>query len=52
MRHSAQTYGAHVTLRGDDAAHVVLDAKDQAITPGQYAVFYDGDVCLGGGVIV
>jgi len=31
---------------------VKLVKRDQGIAPGQFAVFYDGDVCLGGGVIV
>jgi len=34
-----------------DVMRVTLDAAARAVTPGQYAVFYDGEVCLGGGVI-
>jgi len=37
---------------GDDEILVTFDQPQRAITPGQAAVFYDGDVVVGGGWIV
>ena len=39
-----------VQRRGDDL-EAAFDAPQWAPTPGQYLVLYDGEVCLGGGVI-
>jgi tRNA-specific 2-thiouridylase len=40
-------------VNGPDASHFSLrfDEAQWAVTPGQSAVLYDGDVCLGGGII-
>jgi tRNA-specific 2-thiouridylase len=38
-------------VEADGAFRLSFDAPQWAVTPGQSAVLYDGEVCLGGGVI-
>lgn len=40
-----------VSRDGSDACLVHFDEAQRAVTPGQSVVFYQGEVCLGGGVI-
>jgi len=40
-----------VALRSGGGVRASFDAPQWAPTPGQYLVLYDGEVCLGGGVI-
>ncbi|MBQ8164572.1 MAG: tRNA 2-thiouridine(34) synthase MnmA [Clostridia bacterium] len=42
---------ATVIPTGDKTVHIIFDEPQRAITPGQAAVLYDGDVVLGGGTI-
>ncbi len=49
-RHTEQPCLIHRT--GKDSVILEFDTPQRAPSPGQSAVFYDGDVVLGGGVIV
>lgn len=51
IRYKAQPSPATVTPLGGDCIRVEFDDALRDITPGQGAVLYDGDVCLGGGLI-
>jgi len=51
FRYRQPDQGITLTFTGDDAVDVVFDEPQKAITPGQSVVFYDGEICLGGGII-
>jgi tRNA-specific 2-thiouridylase len=51
IRYAHQAALATVTPLGADAIRVRFDEPQYAVTPGQAAVCYDGDIVLGGGWI-
>ena len=50
LRHRQPLQAARAVIHGDKA-RIVFDAPQRAITPGQAAVLYQGEVCLGGGPV-
>ncbi len=53
LRHGANSYDCELNAAaGSQLMQVTLGSKDRGVAPGQFAVFYDGDYCLGSGVIV
>ena len=51
VRYRQSEQPAVLSVEGD-IVHIVFDQPQRAITPGQAAVVYDGDVVLGGGTII
>lgn len=51
FRYRQPDQGVTLTWQEDGNVHVQFDVQQKAITPGQAVVFYDGEVCLGGGTI-
>jgi tRNA-specific 2-thiouridylase len=52
IRHRHQAAPATIEQSEADEVLVIFDEPQRAVTPGQAAVFYDGDVVVGGGWIV
>ncbi|MDO7908108.1 tRNA 2-thiouridine(34) synthase MnmA [Paenibacillus sp. JX-17] len=51
FRYRQPDQGVTLNWNEDGTVHLVFDERQKAITPGQAVVFYDGEVCLGGGTI-
>lgn len=52
MRHGPHKHTALLVPNGDSGtAKITLSERDQGIAPGQFAVLYQDERCLGGGVI-
>ena len=50
-KHAAAAATLHPTADAGTRVEVRFDEPQRAVTPGQAAVFYDGDLVLGGGWI-
>lgn len=51
FRYRQQDHPVTIEVLADGSVQVTYPQGIAAVTPGQQAVFYQGDVCLGGGVI-
>ncbi|MFZ0534755.1 MAG: tRNA 2-thiouridine(34) synthase MnmA [Anaerolineales bacterium] len=51
IRYKSHDISGVVSIINDNAIHVKFENPIRDITPGQAAVLYNGEVCLGGGII-
>lgn len=51
FRYRQKDNGVTIHFIDDDTIELIFDEPYKSVTPGQAAVLYDGEVCLGGGLI-
>jgi len=51
VRYRQADQGCRIENIEAGSAQITFDVPQRAVTPGQSVVFYDGEICLGGGVI-
>ena len=51
FRYRQEEQAVSVEILSDGKIKIIAEELQRALTPGQYAVLYDGEYCLGGGVI-
>jgi len=51
VRYRQSDQAARLEPRADGTVQIAFEQPQRAVTPGQYAVAYEGERCLGGGVI-
>lgn len=51
IRYRQTDQDCYVELLNNDECRVVFDTPQRAVAPGQSVVFYQNEVCLGGGII-
>jgi len=51
IRYRQQDQAMRIEKMDEETMQIRFDQPQRAVTPGQSVVLYDGDVCLGGGII-
>lgn len=51
IRYRSKSASANLNLLNKNKAKIVFEKPQKAITPGQFCVFYQKDICLGNGII-
>ena len=51
FRYRQKDNDVKIEFINDDLIHVIYEQGVSSVTPGQAVVIYDGDICLGGGII-
>jgi tRNA-uridine 2-sulfurtransferase len=52
LRYRQPLQSCKVWEEADGRLKIIFQSPQKAVTPGQYAVFYDGDICLGSATII